>query len=222
MVTNNADPTGEILMASDSESTLLASDDEQVGQDALMLASDDEALAGHQPNAKRDRFTMTLLGMNVCLSAFQALLGVGSSTLQRLRRGEHVRTNRRRPKMVKHPLLSRRLDNSAEHLKWPKVLMFLWLLYQSSAEILPTRFVLPNQEAGFPEEDEDFSKLESSTHSCGCFTHMQLTLKFTWWGLVRFVALAGIFSTQIGQSCFGSTLPTVRLQINRGQATAPS
>ncbi|CAE7836498.1 unnamed protein product [Symbiodinium sp. CCMP2592] len=68
------------------------------------------------------------------------LLGVGQSTLQNLRQGLPTGTQKQRlPKADKHPLLEVSMSHRP-NVKWAGVLMFLWLVYHSEAEYLPTHF----------------------------------------------------------------------------------
>lgn len=83
-----------------------------------------------------------LLGKPVCLHALGRLLAVGASTLEKLRRGENVFTGRsERPK---HPIFGFCLDNETS-AKWHSVAVFLWHIYHSSAEFMPSNLRIPSR-----------------------------------------------------------------------------
>eukprot|EP00435_Cladocopium_sp_Y103_P030834 s4234_g7.t1 len=106
--------------------------------------------------------TAEFLGKPVCIRALSRLLCIGTSTLQKMRRGEDVFAGR--PARPKHPVFGFCLDGEAQ-AKWHAVVVFLWRIYHSSAEFLPNHFKLPaaQREAPFPDEGgddsaEDFSQ----------------------------------------------------------------
>ena len=102
-----------------------------------------------------------ILGKEVCASAFARLLGVGSSTLTRIRQGQPAFTKQKRPPLPKHPQFKFALRGEDAAL-WEGVVMFLWCLYHSKAEIMPTNFTLPGRqkfETPFPENEEQDSEL---------------------------------------------------------------
>ena len=72
----------DLLVATDSEEELLGTTSDE-SDDSILLASDVE----DQPPPKRKyqtrRSQITFLGKEVCVHALQALIGLGSSTLQR-------------------------------------------------------------------------------------------------------------------------------------------
>lgn len=86
------------------------------------------------------------LRSQVCLAAHKRLYGIGSGVLQQLRRGQPGYTmHQNRVPCPRHPTIGlslRRLDSQ----KWPRILTFFWYLYISTAEILPTKFVMPSEE----------------------------------------------------------------------------
>ena len=102
----------------------------------------------------------SFLGREVCRGAHQRLLGIGAGTVQALRQGQRVFTNQDRIGLPQHPGLKVSLRTSSNN-KWPRILLFLWLLYHSAAEVLPTKFRMPSgyvQEGEKKdEEDEDLS-----------------------------------------------------------------
>ena len=82
------------------------------------------------------------LGLPVCLAALARLLAIGTSVIEKVRHGVttcHRGKGRLHPK---HPLLNISLLRAHSGIVWPTVLSFLWLVYHSSAEGLPTQHVL--------------------------------------------------------------------------------
>ena len=163
-----------LLLASESEdSRLLASEDDgsrlsppksdddllqASGQESeILLASDAEDVIPKRQNNQRRLVETTFLGKTHCIHALQALLGIGSSTIQRIRAGESAYTNTRRRTAPKQPVFGFKLDHKTS-AKWVGVVMFLWEVYHSSAEVMPTDFKMPkDQEAEVPEKkDPDF------------------------------------------------------------------
>lgn len=150
----------DLLLATDSEADILRSSTSgSDSENSLLLASDEDDV---NQKASRNYHTRrqsqaTFLGKGVCVHALQALIGVGSGTVQRVRTGEHAFTNKRRQKTPKHPVFGFRLNHGAAE-KWPQVVMFLWHVYQSSAEVMPTGFKMPHDtEVQVPEnKDKDY------------------------------------------------------------------
>ena len=125
---------------------------------SVFFASDTEQNERTREYQTRRLSNPTFLDKPICISALQALLGVGSSTLQRIRSGERGYTNNRRELGPKHPTFGFRLDSNVG-AKWVGVVMFLWETYQSCAELMPTDFKLPKagpDEAPFPKDDPDW------------------------------------------------------------------
>ena len=124
--------------------------------------------------AKRRSGPLLFLGLEVCVHAFQHLLGVGSSTLHRLRHDGKAFTRNRKEKTVnvKHPHFGFSLDRGS---KWISVVMFLWVLYHSSGEVLPTTLSMPNDarsEMPFPKEpDTDFTERSVSKFMASIQNH---------------------------------------------------
>jgi hypothetical protein len=78
----------------------------------------------------------SFLNRAVCKRALSVLLGVGNSTIERIR--NNIQSM---PKVEpKHPALGFSLRVKAWH-RWPKVLLFFWTLYHSVAEGLPDHWV---------------------------------------------------------------------------------
>lgn len=127
--------TDSELDASDGEEWMVASDD-----DDMLVASDSDraqcqlgrarcAYASRRPDG------FMFLGKPVCLKAYCRLLSVGQKVLQRLRSGQLGYTSNR-AQAPKHPTFGFSLRGDAAE-KWPSVLMFLWIIYHSSAEFMP-------------------------------------------------------------------------------------
>ena len=103
------------------------------------------------------------LGKPVCLQALRRLLAIGTSTLDKLRHSQVAFTGRSaRPK---HPIFGFCLDGEAS-AKWHSVAVFLWHIYHSSAEFMPSNLRLPRGRKETPEpfdratvdgDDQDFS-----------------------------------------------------------------
>lgn len=134
--------TDAIALEPDFEAT--DSDLEASDPDVLSESGDDffHASDGEQvpQSAKRDYATrraedLMFLGRPVCLKAGCRLIGIGQKVLQRLRSGQCGYKGQRAP-APKHPTFGFSLRGSASE-KWPSVLMFLWLIYHSSAEHMP-------------------------------------------------------------------------------------
>lgn len=127
--------TDSELDASDGEEWMVASDD-----DDMLVASDSDRAQCQLGRARRayasrrpDGFMF--LGKPVCLKAYCRLLSVGQKVLQRLRSGQLGYTSNR-AQAPKHPTFGFSLRGDAAE-KWPSVLMFLWIIYHSSAEFMP-------------------------------------------------------------------------------------
>ena len=168
-------PSDPDLLATDSE--LAESDEvfEESGSEAgLFLASDDEAKVGlgaasgsKRSYAKRRAENLQFLGKAVCVRACSKLLGVGQKILQRLREGQEGYVTKR-AQIPKHPTFQFAMrGDSAE--RWPSVVMYLWLVYHSAAECMPTdpHHALrkpegKNLEAPFPVSTDDADSDEVS------------------------------------------------------------
>ena len=146
------EPSGnEIFAESDSEcggQIFATSSDSDANDGNEVFFESDSSLpevpcASSRPYRKRSTDQQTLLGKTVCTSAHQRLMGIGTCILQNLRKGEAVFTNRAWPKVPRHPGVGLSMRASPRE-KWQYVLCFLWLLYHSAAEVLPTKFRMPN------------------------------------------------------------------------------
>ena len=149
------------LLEASSESVLEETEDEGAGSD-FFLASDEDGppckKQRSQPSRPRQSEPYTLLGKQVCRQAFSILLGVGNSTLAKIRAGTPALTNKRRPPLAKHPMFGFAIRGCESH--WQHIVMFLWHIYHSEAEVLPTNYKLVGekgltQESPFPEDQTD-------------------------------------------------------------------
>lgn len=149
--------------ASGSEFATSNSEDDITHGDGEVFASSSDGEPVAEPVNKRARYNCrksddaVFLGQPVCRSALARLLGVGSSTLQKVRRGESAFTNNCRAKMAKHPTFGFALRGESGQV-WEQIIMFLWFVYQSAAEIMPTNWsTIRGQyaETPFPEDDPD-------------------------------------------------------------------
>ena len=119
---------GDVMCASDSDSSCLRATDEEGGS---------KPTRAYAPR-RADKFMF--LGLRVCGRAMARLLGVGQSILQKLRQGEAVYTMKSRATPAKHPGFGFSLRGEAGQ-KWEHVVQFLWYIYHSQAEFMPTNFV---------------------------------------------------------------------------------
>lgn len=130
-------------------------------EEEIFPASDEEAEACPAKRRKytaRDSTQLQFLGLDVCRFALAKLIGVGNSTIEKLRKGHAIFTNNLRPPLPKHPHFKRTLKSTAANMVWEGILMFLWLLYHLEAEAMPNRYTLPGEktlESPFPENCSD-------------------------------------------------------------------
>ena len=116
--------------------------------------------SGHtKRKGRRSKLKLQFLGKCVCQRAHQQLMQIGAGAIERVRQGRPA--FQKREPLPKHPGVGRAL-RMTDRSKWQKVLAFLWLLYHSQAEVLPTKFKMPSGylKEGFQnqsdDEDEDF------------------------------------------------------------------
>lgn len=166
LVASSKEPTGgddesnECLLQTESEGEVLAEtpsgseacqtefDDGPDGE--LLLATDSENEVA-QPPAKKRRYRarsseqLTFLGKPVCKHAHARLYSVSARAIQNVRDGgqAYTGTGEARLPEPKHEALNVSLRRDAQHVKWPNVLAFFWMLYISAAEILPTKLTMP-------------------------------------------------------------------------------
>ena len=140
---------------------------ESGGSDAF-VASDDECGQTAQCNQKRDyasrrKDELQFLGRRVCAKACARLLGVGQTTLHKIRSGQRVYSQPSR-KCPVHPSFGFAMrGNDSE--RWPGIVMYLWFVYHAEAEVMPsdTKHSLKkpeiNKEAAFCH-DQDPDQLD--------------------------------------------------------------
>eukprot|EP00435_Cladocopium_sp_Y103_P032873 s460_g8.t1 len=113
------------------------------------------------PAERRSAGSAQFLCKPVCWSALRRLLGVGDSTLQKMRRGENIYEGR--PKRPKHPVFGFCMDDAAAK-KWHGVVTFLWHTYHSCAEFMPNHLRAglnkAESESRFPSGVEDTEAAE--------------------------------------------------------------
>ena len=104
--------------------------------------------------ATRNSTPAEFLGLPVCRLALAKLLGVGSSTLAKIRHGQPAFTNKCRPAVPKHPMFGFSLRGV--DVLWHQIIMYLWTIYHQLAECMPTGFKMPCAKSGetaFPDSD---------------------------------------------------------------------
>ena len=147
----------EMIIQSDEEDIVYQSSGSDLDSDNELFhqSSSDENRPATRRGYKHDRrrgykhdrrhqFGSTICGKPVCCKAFGKLLGVGDSTIEKVRNGVPAFTNSSRAPRIKHPLLGFVMDSGR---KWVSVLMFCCLLYMSCAECLPTHMDMPRGQA---------------------------------------------------------------------------
>ena len=87
--------------------------------------------------AERRKDQIQILGKTVCWKAGARLLGIGQTTLNKLRAGEAIYTQKTRVKAPVHQEFGFAMRGDAAE-KWPSIVMFLWYVYHSAAEFMPT------------------------------------------------------------------------------------
>ena len=126
---------------------------------------DDQDRPAKRPRyAKRSSETLTFLGAPVCRRAYIILLQVGGSTISKIRSGQTAFTNKLRPPIPKHPTFGFSLKGDCQK-RWKDIVMFLWHVYHSAAEIMPTNWKTvsghdkvaepPFPDSGDPEDDRE-------------------------------------------------------------------
>ena len=207
---SNQEREDEVFQESGSESCFHASD--SPGYEEPVIESDDEIFhsspspSGAQgedvappikvrarSTRKRDKYEF--LGKEVCAAAFARLLGIGSSTLSKIRHGEVAMTNNQRPPLPKHPQFGFTLRGETGQL-WEGIVMFLWCLYHSEAEVMPNKYAMPGKilETQFPEQSSEQDPdavtrlvmgFNRSLHTKGTDTDMNMMGPGTFIGPVR-------------------------------------
>lgn len=159
----------EILVESDSEPArdcIEESSNEATAEVLLQSDSDPGSapeISSHTKHKRtRSKSRLQFLGKDVCQRAHAQLMQIGAGSIQRLRQGKPA--FQKRQALPRHPGVGRAL-RMTDRSRWQKVLTFLWLLYHSQAEVLPTKFKMPSGylKEGFQkqsddddDEDEDF------------------------------------------------------------------
>lgn len=149
------------MYASDDDEVFFESDADENGSVFASTATDE---CGHQ-TAKRRKYTQRtsesfqFLGRDVCFAALSRLVGVGSSTLQKIRQGLPTFTNCARPSLPKHPQYGFTMRGEGQ-ATWESVLSFLWEIYHSTAEVLPNRYAMPGQDVEPPFPDADSTEID--------------------------------------------------------------
>ena len=133
--------------------------------DAVLVATDDELQDNGQKRSynKRRQDRLHFLGKPVCSKSAARLLG--QTTLQKLRDGQAIYTMKNRAPLPKHPSFGFVLRGDAG-AKWSHVVLFLWLIYHSSAECLPTDFVSGFKQT-YTKKDEKWEYLEECVFPTG-------------------------------------------------------
>lgn len=142
----------EILWETDSEGQLEV--DSGASQDEVLVETasegDPEPPLKRRAYAKRDQAELTFLHRPVCRYAHQRLYGIGSGPISNLRQGlaPYTMHGEHRMREEKHPQLGVSLGRKGTY-KWPNVLAFMWMLYNSCAEILPVKMAMPRKDGAF-------------------------------------------------------------------------
>jgi hypothetical protein len=117
---------------------LLAVSEGEVDDDALAAVDQGRVSRSGRVVARQAPGSRQLLGRTVCLRALIALLGVGHSRVERIRKEQQ---SLKHQPQSKHPLLGQSLRVS-KRMKWPGIISFFWYLYHVVAENLPERAVV--------------------------------------------------------------------------------
>lgn len=147
------------IFPSSAEETVAADVVDETGSE-IFFSSDAE---GEEHVRKRARYNsrntarVSFLGRPVCRRALERLLQVGGSSLERLRKGEACFTNKDRLPLAKHPTFHFTLRGEVAAL-WEDIVMFLWHMYQTASETLPTHWKslreTPFEDDGLDPQDE--------------------------------------------------------------------
>lgn len=155
---DSAAESDSCLHASDSAGSVLCASDEDLPVVKRSRTEDCPGESSTRSYASRTTAPFKFLDEKVCRSALIRLLGVGNSTLAKIRKGEKTFTNKSRPKLPKHPTFNFTMRGEVAQL-WEQVVCFLWCVYHSSAEVMPNRYKMPGEsslETPFPiEQDHD-------------------------------------------------------------------
>lgn len=153
-------PMAEVFYSSDDD---LGGSARGSSADSILFSSEEERDYVRPPPAKRARYRARssqgsfFLGKSVCQAALAALIGVGNSTLAKIRNGQKAFTNSSRPSLPKHPMFGFCIRGIETRL-WEGVIVFLYYLYQTCAEVMPNLFRNAGEqtlETPFPEDSEE-------------------------------------------------------------------
>ena len=144
---------GEVLVQSESDQEQLVA----TPPHEVLLETDSEGDHPEPPCKKQRKYAknrtadhgMTFLQQPVCRHAHMRLYSISSGALQNMRKGNRAFTMKSgRLQEPKHPTLQVSLVRSTASRKWPSIMSFFWLLWMSSAEILPIKFTMPGHKDG--------------------------------------------------------------------------
>lgn len=166
---SDSEHPGPVLLQSGSEQEELLATPPGDDEGEILVATDsDRDGTCHEPPAKKPRryakqrhqhHELLFLGKPVCRFAHMRLYCIGSGVLQNLRSGQKGFTmNEGRLREATHPSLGVSLVRSSLNKKWPSVISFFWLLWISSAEILPIKFKMPGSGATGPLDENSMIK----------------------------------------------------------------
>ncbi|CAE7814351.1 unnamed protein product [Symbiodinium sp. CCMP2456] len=137
------------------------------------MASDEEGRGCEEPtssrrshrsySARRSQDSAKFVGREVCLRAMRSLLGIGETTLQRMRQGETVYTNESRAPLPKHPSFGFTIRGEVA-AKWMGVVMYMWYVYHSCAEHMPDNFRAATKDGGFHAVADARSQGDDDAH----------------------------------------------------------
>ncbi|CAK9095098.1 Modification methylase HaeII (M.HaeII) (Cytosine-specific methyltransferase HaeII), partial [Durusdinium trenchii] len=156
-------PADEVFHSSDEELQTANGGAQPSDESEEIFWSSDEGDYVRPPPVKRGRYAARssqgseFLNKSVCKEALARLVGVGNSTISKIRRGEMAFTNHSRPELPKRPMFGFTMRGETSAL-WEHIIMFLWFVYQSCAEFMPNYFRMAGEqsaETAFPEDKED-------------------------------------------------------------------
>jgi len=138
-----------LLAVSDTDEVLPDSDSDTNVANLLHVSGSSEEEATPKGAKRTYRSTRrrahsrvnTFLGLPVCLYALARLLAIGTSLIENIRAGIHACHRGKGNTHVKHPLINVSISRRPDGMVWPSVLAFLWTVYHSAAEGLPTKHI---------------------------------------------------------------------------------
>ena len=166
--TSSEDAVDGVIMASSEDDG--DDDDDADGYDNEQ--SHQEASRTYKAN-RAPAFRNEFCGLAVCLYAHRRLLGVSERIVGQVRNGERAYTMHRQNPLPKHPTTGMSLRGGK--LAWVSVLMFLWFMYQSAAELLPRRLHMtvagPDSLGGAKNDDMQQRCLQSFLKTLDAFVN---------------------------------------------------